>query len=389
MFNLTHDGKWVALFALLLTQAGSAVRAQDEDALERARRLREVEAQRVEKLFKEGREFAYRAVYTSPTRAFDRIQHLLDLLASDKSLAAARRDLLLRTLKRDQVYLRTIAADRRTRTDEAAAARAARADARRPDDRRSTDARSPADIARSRVESVTNRVADARAARAQGSDRYLGAQAQIDASAKPPASDYELPADWVEKSKRRSPEQKLTAREKELLEALKKPITAEFNADTFSSVIEYLQKRTGLTILVDKQALDEANVTYDTPVTLRLPKVATRTVLKRLLGDLGLTYVIKDESIQVTTPARAKDMMVTRVYYVGDLLPLASPFDTILGNELAMLASIRSIIDMVQGIDPPSWQANGGPGTVVYDPARMALIIKNSAEFHYRMGGGH
>jgi hypothetical protein len=384
MSNVARHRKWVALFALLLAPGGSAARAQEEDPLERVRRLREVEAQRVEKLFKEGREYAYRAVRSSPGRALERIQELLDLLGVDKSLPAGRRELLIRSLKRDQVYLRTIVADRRTGNDETAAARAARAEPRR-----SADSPSPADVARSRIESMSQRVTDARAGRARGNDRYLGVQHQLEDAATPPGRDYELPADWVEKSKRRSPAQKLTDREKSLLEALKTPISVEFHADTFSSVIEYLQKVTGQTILTDKQALDEANVTYDTPVTLRLPKVATRTVLKRVLGDLGLTYVIKDESIQVTTPARAKDMMVTRVYYVGDLLPLANPFDSIFGNELAMLASIRSIIDAVQGIDPPSWQVNGGPGTVVFDPARMALIIKNSAEFHYRMGGGH
>jgi hypothetical protein len=389
MSHMTRHRPWVALCTVLLALSGGIARAQEDDPLERARRLREVEAQRVEKEFKEGREYAYRAVRTNSTRAFDRIQDLLDLLNADKSLTAARRDQLIRTLKRDQIFLRAIVADRRTREDDAAAARATRAEARRPDDRRSGDSRSPADIARARIDSMTNRVADARATRAQSGDRYLGAQTQIDASAKPPAGDYELPADWAEKSKRRSPEQKLTAREKELLQALKKPITADFNADTFSSVLEYLQKATGLTIIVDKQAMDEANVTYDTPVTLRLPKVATRTVLKRILGDLGLTYVIKEEAIHVTTPARAKEMMVTRTYYVGDLLPLLDFNVSLLDNELRMAEAIRSIIEAVQGIDPQSWQVNNGPGSVFFDRARMTLVIKNSAEFHYMMGGGH
>jgi hypothetical protein len=389
MSNATRHGKWVALFALLVLSGGVA-RAQEEDPLERARRLREIEAQRVEKEFKEGREYAYRAIRTSTTRALDRIQDLLDLLATDKSLTASRRDQLVRTLKRDQSYLRTIAADRRNREEDAAAARAARAEARRPDDRRSPDGRSVVDAARSRVDAVSNRVADARTTRTQSGDRYLGVQNQVDTSATPPARDYELPADWVEKSKRRSPQQKLTAREKELLEALKKPISVEFNNDPFSGVIEYLQKVTGQAILTDKQALDEANVTYDTPVTLRLPKVAARTVLKRLLSDLGLTYVIKEESIQITTPARAKEMMVTRAYYVGDLVGTANVFFTPDMNALQASQAIASIISAVQSqIDPNSWQSANGNGTIVYDPISMSLIIKNSAEVHYMLGGGH
>jgi hypothetical protein len=389
MSHTSRRSHFLVLIGLTLAWAGPA-RAQEEDPLERARRLREVEAQRVEKEFREGRDFAYRVIRSEPTRAYDRIQSLLDQLAADQSLAAARRDQLARTLKRDMAYLRAIAADSRARSQEASA-RAAQAEARRPDaGRGGADQRSAVDAARARINSVSGRVADAGANRAQVGDRFLGAQNQVDAAAKPPAEDYELPADWAEKSKRRSPERKLTAREKALLEALKTPISVDFNSDTFSSVIEYLQKVTGQTILTDKQALDEANVTYDTPVTLRLPKVATRTVLKRMLGDLGLTYIIKEECIQITTPARAREMMVTRAYYIGDLLGPGNVFFNQAMNQLQTVQAIGTIIQTVQSqIEPSSWQANSGSGTIVYDPISMSLIIKNSAEVHYMLGGGH
>jgi hypothetical protein len=36
--------------------------------------------------------------------------------------------------------------------------------------------------------------------------------------------------------------------------------------------------------------------------------------------------------------------------------------------------------------DPASWKEGGGEGTIVYDPFRMALIIKQSAEFHGVLG---
>src|SRR5207244_8352565 len=45
-----------------------------------------------------------------------------------------------------------------------------------------------------------------------------------------------------------------------------------------------------------------------------------RNVLRKIFNELGLTYIIKDEMIQVVTASRAKDMMVVRRYYVGDLL---------------------------------------------------------------------
>jgi hypothetical protein len=236
---------------------------------------------------------------------------------------------------------------------------------------------------------MNQRVADSRDTRARAAERFSGAGQQVEASATAPAGDYNLPKDWVEKSKRRSADRKLTDGEKALLEALKKPMTVEFANDTFSSVIEYLQKATGQTILVDKQALEEANVSYDTPVTLKLAKASTRTLLRRILQDMGLTYVIKDECIQVTTPARAREMMVTRVYYIQDLLPIVDfnlPPEL---NQLRMIESIRMIVDMIKGqVDPSSWQPNGS-GTVTFDPLTMSLVVKNSAEVHYMLGGGH
>ncbi len=392
MCTLTRDGarSFLTVAVLCACLAGRATAQENVDPLERVRQLREVEAQRVEKEFREGRDYAYKVVATDLDKALGRIRELMAMLDKDESLTAARRDQLVRALKRDVPYLQSLAADRRTRTADAVA-RAAQADIRRQaDPRRSADQKSAFDTARSRVESMGTAVADARSLRGQIADRALGTMRKVDESNLLPASDYELPKDWVEKSKRRSPENKITPREKAILEALKAPITADFNADTFSSVIEYLQKVTGVAILVDKQALEEANITYDTPVTLRLPKVSTRTVLKRLLADLGLTYVIKDEAIQITTPARAKEMMVVRTYYVGDLLGVANPFLNAALNDIQAAQAINTILQTVQTeVDPQSWSINGGNGSIVYDPIRMSLVIKNSAEVHYMLGGGH
>jgi hypothetical protein len=381
--------RWAFLCVAVLCLSGRAA-AQDDDPLDRARQLRAVEAQRVEKEFREGREYAYRAVGTDLEKAIGRIKELQAMLDKDEALDAVRRDQLVRTLKRDIPYLQSIAAELRGRTTETVT-RATQFDIRREaDPRRASEQRGAFDAARSRIDSMNTRVADARTARGQVGERSLGVLRGIDESAKLPASDYDLPPDWVEKSKRRSPETKLTPREKALLDALKAPITVDFNNDTFSSIIEYLQKVTGQTILVDKNALEEANVTYDTPVTLRLPKVSTRTVLKRMLADLGLTYVIKEEAIQITTPARAREMMVTRAYYVGDLVGTGNPFLGPLLNNLQAVGNVNTIIQTIQSqVDPQSWAANNGNGAIVYDPIRMTLIIKNSAEVHYMLGGGH
>jgi hypothetical protein len=363
---------------------------QASDPLETVKQRRAVEAQRLERDINDGREAAYRLGRIDSEAAVKRIQLLLEMLEVDDVLTVARRDQLTRTLKRDLTLLKGVAADRRAAASEAAA-RTARDEVRRTEEpRRTGDSRSVVDAARSRIDSVSTRVADARDFRIQVADRWGKTLHQVDLSAKLPLDDIEFPPDWVEKSKKRSPEKKLTPKEKELLDALKKPISLEFNGDTFGSVIEYLQKVTGQTILLDKQALDEANVTNETPITLRLPKVSTRTALKKMLRDLNLTYVIKEEAINITTPARAKEYMVTRAYYVGDLLGVTDiRFGPII-NQLQMMQTVGSIIQTIQSqIDPDTWQANNGNGTIVFDPISQSLVIKAPAEVHYMLGGGH
>ena len=69
--------------------------------------------------------------------------------------------------------------------------------------------------------------------------------------------------------------------------------------------------------------MDDLNVNTESTVSVHLNKVSTRTALKKVLADLGLTYVIKDETIFVTTPIKAKDMMTVRTYYIGDLIGAA------------------------------------------------------------------
>ncbi len=379
--------RWMrcALLVLAWCAAGPAMAQTTSDVLEATRQRREVEAQRIEQRVREGREYAYRAIRTNPGAAVQRIRSLLELLEADESLTPARRDLLTRTLKRDVSYLQAIAVQDR---GPASGSRAAASDPRRAEEaRRGGDPSSPVDAARARISSMNSRVADAHEDRSRSAERFTGTATQVDQSAQLPRSDYDLPKDWVEKSKRRSTAPKLTEGEKALLSALKRPMAIEFNNENFSSVIEYFQKAAGLSIIVDKQALEEANVTYDTPVTLRLPKVATRTALRRLLADLGLTYVIKEESIQVTTPARAKDMMVTRVYPIGDLIGTADFALPAFLNDLAAGQAINAIVQSVQNIDPQSWQSHGGAGTVVFDPITLSLVVKNSAEVHYMLGG--
>ena len=384
----------LALFALPLLAAGPVV-GQSRDPLPDARARLEVEAQRVEAMVRNGRDYAYRIARSDAANlgaARDKIKTLIAAVEDDKALKPERRSALLRALKNDLTALAAVAAGRRPRA-EYKPQRQAQADVRRADDRQRAAAgqRDFKDI-QALFNSRALAVADARKMLPRRTEGFRGTLQEVEKSAVPQAEDITFPDDWVEKSKRRSPANKLTARERAIMEALAKPISVDFENNSLSSVLEYLGKAMGQDILTDKQALEEVGATYETMVKLKLRNVTARTALRKILADLNLTYVVKDQSIQVTSIARAKEMVTTRTYYIGDLVSFANPNLPPAWNQAAMLQYIAMIVNSITTqIDPPSWRNNNpdAPGTITFDPITMTLIIKQTAEVHLALGGGH
>jgi hypothetical protein len=52
-----------------------------------------------------------------------------------------------------------------------------------------------------------------------------------------------------------------------------------------------------------------------------------------------------------------------------------------------MLQNLTSLVQMIQGIDPTSWESGGGTGKITFDPQRMAIIVKQSAEVQWKLSG--
>jgi|GEM_PF-2040443 len=193
-----------------------------------------------------------------------------------------------------------------------------------------------------------------------------------------------------------------TEKEKAILRSLSETITEPINWDgvSFEKVLDQLEKLLGQPIVVDEDELKEANVDKNTPISVRLPKgVTKRTVLRTVLSRVGLEYVVKNEVIQVMTPAKAAQQLVTRYYPIGDLVGANGWFGafsfTPLGQWLQAQQEAFQAAQLIQIITttvaPESWRqpdGSGGPGTIVYDPVRKVLIVRNRAEVINALGGG-
>lgn len=107
----------------------------------------------------------------------------------------------------------------------------------------------------------------------------------------------------------------------ELEAALRKPTTVEFTDVPLSEAMSFLSELHGTTILLDKRALDGEGLSPETPVKLVLKDRALSKILDLLLADLGLTYVLRDGVILVTSQASAEEQLSWVVYNVSDLAP--------------------------------------------------------------------
>jgi hypothetical protein len=390
---MTDVRRWLPAMLLslpLLAVSALPARAEEKDPLPEVKARLKVEAQRVEREFAAGRSAAYKLVRNGSPKlveATEQLHTLLAMVRADTSLSNQRRQVLITTLKFDLGKVGEIAGERRrfARAEESIA-KAIKSDARRrmesSDD---GERRRTTGDAASIIESRGRSVADGRTARKNTSDRYNEAMISVDRSNVIVKGNVEFPRDWVEKSKKRGEAQKITAKEKAIIKALNTVISVDFDGHELQDVLDYLRKATGVDIVVDKRAMDEVSVTYKTPITLKL-KGTTRTILKRMLSDLGMAYFVKSEAIQITSIERAKTETTTRTYYLGDLAGVTDVRMGPIFSQALMIQRVNQLINTItQTVEPKSWQVNNpdAVGTIVFNPLNMSLIVKQTAEIHY------
>jgi hypothetical protein len=364
----------------------------ESDALDQARRLREVAAQKVESGVRAVLRESERLIPADPAKAIERLKTALSQVEDATALSEQRRATLKRLLSdRIRVAAATTAeAAQHTYEQAEKMARVAeptseeKAFQLREGIRNwlKENGKPAAQTAADRASAAADRVAENRRLQSERAQRANDALRSVDQTALLPKNDYELPKNWKVRTQNRrgSNDVPLTAKERMILRTLDSPLSVSFKNSRFEDVIDYLQTVTGLPIVVFKTAMEEAGVTYDSPVTLQVKNVSGRSVLRKILSDLGLAYLIKDQTVEVVTPQQAREMMTVRVQYVGDLL---------FGGALARSIQAAQLIELITStIDPQSWEVHGGPGKIYYDDLRRSLIIKQSAELQPVLSGG-
>jgi hypothetical protein len=108
--------------------------------------------------------------------------------------------------------------------------------------------------------------------------------------------------------------------EAKIVEKLQEEVTIEEPEIELGRLMETIASRKDITIVFDPVGLEEAGVTKDQIVSHNLKGISLRSAFRLILGPLNLTYVIKDEVLQITSKEKASEQLVTKVYPVGDLV---------------------------------------------------------------------
>ena len=175
-------------------------------------------------------------------------------------------------------------------------------------------------------------------------------------------------------------------------------------------LVEVLSTALDAPVMLARTKLEEAAINLETPVTYRLRNVSLNKGLQLLLGEVGLTYVIKDDAaIVITTPEDAGSQLATRVYDCRELMKLPSPIRKVKQGEPAQprteigaaglaakgpdkkeeagpeggydIADLMKVITTT--VTPDSWDEVGGPGSI--SDFKGLVTISTTQEVHERV----
>ena len=174
-----------------------------------------------------------------------------------------------------------------------------------------------------------------------------------------------------------------TEGEAKILAALAEKTAADFQTSPLSEVVEALKKKHQIEIQLDAKALEETGTSTDTPVTIQLTEISLRSLLRLLLGELDLTYVVRDGYLLITSKTEAENMLRVKVYPVRDLVTLDSEFRPPLAKDRQGDEDYQSLIILITStVAPTTWDEVGGPGAQQQYRSSHSITFAQTEEVH-------
>lgn len=252
----------------------------------------------------------------------------------------------------------------------------------------------PAAIALKNRADIGNALNEARVASAAMREGYLYAMRSVDKAATPINGEIVFDKEYTAQMLKLRKPATLTAKEKAIMKSLDTDIMFSIKDQPFEEVLADLSAKLKTPILLDESAKNELKIDSSTLVSVNLRTVSARTALRKILQDRDLAFIVKNEAIHVTTAQRAKDSLVSRVYYVGDLVSGQPGINAVRGGPVLEQRFTQEMVDQLMKsilqVDPMSWEKNNagsGHGSVTFHWPTMSFIVRQSAEVHAQLAG--
>lgn len=155
-------------------------------------------------------------------------------------------------------------------------------------------------------------------------------------------------------------------------QALRGPLRSDgldFVDTPLEEVVNMLQEDYGIPVQLDLPALDEIGLGPAEPVTINVHNISLQSALRLMLKRLGMTYVIEDEVLLLTTPEEAESKLKVCVYDIRDLIDQTQP------------KAIQALVDaIVSCAATETWASNGGGvGDIRPLPPNLLVISQTQA----------
>lgn len=149
-----------------------------------------------------------------------------------------------------------------------------------------------------------------------------------------------------------------------LRQKLEQNVSVAFRDMPLLAAVEELARQVEADIRLDLQSLQDIGIRDRQPVSLTLADRKLSTILQVLLGGHGLTWLIRDGVLWITTRDHADEVMKTAIFDVRDLCRD--------GDESLAL------MDAIQNQTEGPWLDVDGVGGTMTDPKAGVLIVRQT-----------
>ena len=156
-------------------------------------------------------------------------------------------------------------------------------------------------------------------------------------------------------------------------ESLDQRISVDLRNQKLDEAVARLGDAAGIPIVVDRRALDEGGIEIQQKLGLRIKNAKLRSVLKLAFRNDAITYLVANETLQITTRDAAEETLSHRIYFLEGT-------GFIIGDSSSVAQLIQTTIT------PFAWEEMGGLSNICVvshgQRARPAILVSTNMSIH-------